>query len=276
MARTAKNPDETSPVEEKEAKSTIKVIVRMTQLLDALAARSGAVHLKELSLTTGLHPSTAHRILNVMCDQRMVERVDAGSYKLGIRLLELGNLFKQRISVREEALDYMHQLQNETGESVTLSIRHKDEVIFVERAVGSQSLMRVVHAYGARALLHVTATGKLFLADDGEAAWKTYAERTRLHALTSKSIESLSALQDELREIKRRGYAFEDQEEEVGVSCIGAGIRNDENRLVAGISVLAPSDRMKWAWAERVKDTADKISLAIGFLPPGQPANSAR
>ena len=143
MARTAKNPDETSPVEEKEAKSTIKVIVRMTQLLDALAARSGAVHLKDLSLTTGLHPSTAHRILNVMCDQRMVERVDAGSYKLGIRLLELGNLFKQRISVREEALDYMHQLQNETGESVTLSIRHKDEVIFVERAVGSQSLMRV-------------------------------------------------------------------------------------------------------------------------------------
>ncbi len=55
----------------------------------------------------------------------------------------------------------MHQLQNETGESVTLSIRHRDEVIFVERAVGSQSLMRVVHAYGARALLHVTATGKV-------------------------------------------------------------------------------------------------------------------
>ncbi len=65
-------------------------------------------------------------------------------------------------------------------------------------------------------------------------AWTTYAERTRLHALTARSIESLSALQDELREVKRRGYAFEDQEEEVGVCSIGAGVRNDENRLVAG------------------------------------------
>ncbi len=269
MARVAKILDNAGPTEEKETKSTIKVIVRMTQLLDALAARSGAVHLKDLSLTTGLHPSTAHRILNVLCDQRMVERVDAGSYKLGIRLLELGNLFKQRVSVREQALPYMHQLQNETGESVTLSIRHKDEVIFVERAVGSQSLMRVVHAYGARALLHVTATGKLFLADDGEAAWNSYAERTRMHALTAKSIDNFTSLQEEMREVKRRGYAFEDQEEEVGVGCIGAGIRNDENRLVAGISVLAPSDRMRWSWADRVKETADNISLAIGYLPPG-------
>lgn len=269
MARVAKKLEQGAPAEEKETKSTIKVIVRMTQLLDALAARTGAVHLKDLSVTTGLHPSTAHRILNVMCDHRMVERVDAGSYKLGIRLLELGNLFKQRVSVREEALPYMHQLQNETGESVTLSIRHRDEVIFVERAVGSQSLMRVVHAYGARALLHVTATGKLFLADDGEMAWTTYAERTRLHALTARSIESLSALQDELREVKRRGYAFEDQEEEVGVCSIGAGVRNDENRLVAGISVLAPSDRMRWSWAERVKEIADTISLAVGYLPAG-------
>ncbi len=267
MARVAKTQEQVGPTEEKETKSTIKVIVRMTQLLDALAARSGAVHLKDLSLTTGLHPSTAHRILNVLCDQRMVERVDAGSYKLGIRLLELGNLFKQRVSVREQALPYMHQLQNDTGESVTLSIRHKDEVVFVERAVGSQSLMRVVHAYGARALLHVTATGKLFLADDGEIAWSSYAERTRLHALTAKSIDNLTSLQDEMREVKRRGYAFEDQEEEVGVSCIGAGIRNDENRLVAGISVLAPSDRMRWAWADRVKETADSISFAIGYLP---------
>ncbi len=267
MARAPKILEPEEPGEEKETKSTIKVIVRMTHLLDALAASSGAVHLKDLSLTTGLHPSTAHRILGVMCDQRMVERVDAGSYKLGIRLLELGNLFKQRVSVREHALPYMQELQNETGESVTLSIRHRDEVIFVERAVGSQSLMRVVHAYGARALLHVTATGKLFLADDGEVAWVRYVERTRLHALTARSIETLTALQDELREVTRRGYAFEDQEEEAGVGCIGAGIRDDENRLVAGISVLAPSDRMRWSWADRVKEVADTISRQIGYSP---------
>jgi DNA-binding IclR family transcriptional regulator len=251
--------------EEKEHKSTIKVIVRMTQLLDALAARPGAVHLKDLSITTGLHPSTAHRILNVLCEHRMVERVDAGSYKLGIRLLELGNLFKQRLSVREEALPSMHVLQHQTGESVVLSIRQKDEVIFVERAVGTQSMMRVVHAYGARALLHVTASGKVFLAEDSDAHWRDYAERTRLHALTEKSIDNLTALEKELKEIKRLGYGIEDQEEEVGVSGIGAAIRNDEGKIVAGLSLLAPSDRMRWGWAAAVKETADRISQTIGF-----------
>jgi DNA-binding IclR family transcriptional regulator len=261
--------------EEKEHKSTIKVIVRMTQLLDALAARSGAVHLKDLSITTGLHPSTAHRILNVLCEQRMVERVDAGSYRLGIRLLELGNLFKQRLSVREEALPYMHQLQHQTSESVVLSIRQKDEVIFVERAVGTQSMMRVVHAYGARALLHVTATGKMFLAEDDEAQWRDYAERTRLHALTAKSIDNFTALEQELREVRRHGYALEDQEEEAGVCGIGASIRNDEGKMVAGLSLLAPSDRMRWSWAGLVKDTADSISRIIGYLPPHVADSSA-
>ncbi len=255
----------TTAHEEKETKSTIKVIVRMTQLLDALAAQPGAVHLKDLSSTTGLHPSTAHRILSVLCEHRMVERVDAGSYRLGIRLLELGNLFKQRLSVREEALPFMQQLQHYTAESVTLAIRLKDEVIFVERAVATQSMMRVVHTYGSRALLHVTAAGKCFLADEAAAAWRAYADRTRMHALTAKSIDNATALEEELALIKRRGYAFEDQEQEVGVCAIGSGIRNDEGKVVAAIQVSAPSDRMNWDWADRVKETAQEISLTIGY-----------
>jgi DNA-binding IclR family transcriptional regulator len=254
-----------APAEEKEQKSTIKVIVRMMQLLDTLAARPGAVHLKDLSLTTGLHPSTAHRILSVLCEHRMVERIDAGSYRLGIRLLELGNLFKHRLSVREEALPFMQELQHETGESVTLAIRQKDEVVFVEGAVGTQSTLRVVHAYGTRALLHVAAAGKVFLAEDGRDAWMGYGDRTRLLALTARSIDGVTALEEDLNEVKKRGYAFEDQEQEVGVSGIGAGIRNDDGRLVAAIQLSAPSDRINRNWASLVANTARKISLAIGY-----------
>jgi len=259
----------TAPAEEREQKSTIKVIVRMVQLLDALAARPGAVHLKDLSITTGLHPSTAHRILNVLCDHRMVERIDAGSYRLGIRLLELGNLFKQRLSVREVALPFMQELQHEIGESITLAIRYKDEVIFVERAIATQSMMRVVHTYGSRALLHVAAAGKVFLAEEGPEAWRLYGERTRLHALTAKSIDNYTALEEDLHEVRRRGYAFEDEEQEVGVSAIGAGIRNDEAKIVAAIQVSAPSDRMSWDWAPLAKDTAANISRAIGYQGSG-------
>ena len=86
------------------AKTSIQVIERMMALLDALANYSDPVSLKELSKVSGLHPSTAHRILNDMVVTRFVDRVEPGTYRLGMRLLELGNVVKSRLSVREAAL----------------------------------------------------------------------------------------------------------------------------------------------------------------------------
>lgn len=76
--------------------SAIQVINRMVSLLDVLSQSSEPVSLKTLSLSTGLHPSTAHRILNDLVGTRFVERIETGSYQLGMRLLELGNLVKAR------------------------------------------------------------------------------------------------------------------------------------------------------------------------------------
>ena len=90
----------------------IQVLERATTLLDALAAQTDPVTLKELSKTTGLHPSTAHRILNDLVVGRYVERVDNGLYQLGMRLLELGSLVKGRLNVREAAMDAMRALHH--------------------------------------------------------------------------------------------------------------------------------------------------------------------
>ena len=89
------------------AKTSIQVIERMVALLDALANYPDPVSLKELSKVSGLHPSTAHRILNDMVVTRFVDRVEPGTYRLGMRLLELGNVVKSRLSVREAELDSM-------------------------------------------------------------------------------------------------------------------------------------------------------------------------
>ncbi|MGN6704331.1 MAG: helix-turn-helix domain-containing protein, partial [Burkholderiaceae bacterium] len=88
-------------------KTSIQVIERMTTLLDALALYPDPVSLKELSRVTGLHPSTAHRILNDLVAKRFVDRAEPGSYRLGMRLLELGNIVKSRLDVREAALNFM-------------------------------------------------------------------------------------------------------------------------------------------------------------------------
>ena len=82
----------------------VQVIERMFTLIDVLAAREEAVSLKEISEKAGLHPSTAHRILNDLATGRFVDRPQPGSYRLGMRLLELGNLVKSRLNVRDAAL----------------------------------------------------------------------------------------------------------------------------------------------------------------------------
>lgn len=249
----------------KETKSSIQVIERMMNLLDALAGHQAPVNLKQLALQTGLHPSTAHRILGVMVENRLVDRIEPGTYRLGIRLLELGNLVKSRISVRQEALPHMQSLQQALGETVNLSVRHDDEVVYVERTTGSRSMMRVVQIIGARAPLHVTAVGKLFLAADGADQSARYVQRTGLPRYTDNTLTDPQRLAHELEAIRRQGYALDNEEAEKGVSCISAGIYNDEGRLVAGLSVSAPSDRLDKAWATQVRQTAEKISRAIGY-----------
>ena len=250
---------------EKGSKNSIQVIRRMMKLLDVLAQSPNAVSLKVLAASTELHPSTAHRILTAMINDNMVERVDAGSYRLGMRLLELGNLVKSRISVREQALPLMRELHAETNEAVNLSVRRDDEIVYIERSSSGRQLMRVVNIIGERAPLHITAVGKLFLLEDGPEGLKAYAERTKMPAPTKNSLASLSGLEKEIAKVKKEGVAFDNEEAELGVRCIGAGIRDDTGALIAGLSVSAPAERLKPQWATLVRETADRISRAIGY-----------
>lgn len=248
-----------------ESRNSIQVIERMTRLLQALARDAHPVALKRLAQVSGLHPSTAHRILGALVNDSLVERADPGSYRLGIRLLELGNLVKARISVRAHALPHMRELHAATGEAVNLSVRRDDEVVYVERASSDRSHMRVVNIIGARAPLHITAVGKLFLLEDGPEGLRSYSQRTRLPQFTRNTITSAGALERELERIRRSGYAVDNEEAELGVRCIGAGVRDDNGALVAGLSVSAPAERMKGAWSSLVRKTAENISRAIGY-----------
>ncbi len=247
------------------SKNSIQVIERMTRLLDALANSPAPVGLKQLAKAAALHPSTTHRILNAMVNDRLVERVGQGSYRLGMRLIELGNLAKSRVSVRELALPHMHELHAATGEAVNLSVRREDEIVYIERTSSGRSMMRVVNVIGGRAPLHITAVGKLFLLEDGAAGLREYAKRTKLPGSTRNSLTSLAALEKELDRVRRQGYAVDSEEAELGVRCIGAGIRDDNGTLIAGLSVSAPAERMKMTWSGLVKQTAESISRAIGW-----------
>ena len=251
--------------EQQEIKGSIQVIERMVSLLDALAERREPACLKTLAQATGLHPSTAHRILAAMTHSRLAERYDANNYVLGMRLLTLGNLVKARLKVREIALPFMEQLHVLVGESVNLGIRDEDEIIYIERTASGRSVVRVFYPLGARAPLHLTSLGKLFLAAENSDAVAAYAKRTGLPGQTVHSLTSLKALSHELNIVREQDFAYDNEEVEIGLRCLAAPIRNDQAQIIAGLSISAPADRHDPTWVERVKETGAAISTALGF-----------
>jgi DNA-binding IclR family transcriptional regulator len=254
--RKAESPLSTSP--------TIQVIERMFNLIDVLASREEAISLKEISERTGLHPSTAHRILNDLTLGRFVDRPEAGSYRLGMRLLELGNLVKGRLNVRDAALSPMRELHKLIQQPVNLSVRQGDEIVYIERAYSERSGMQVVRAIGARAPLHLTSVGKLFLAADDPIRVRGYASRTGLSGHTRNSITLLPVLERELSRVRENGIARDNEELELGVRCIAAGIYDDQGKLLAGLSISAPADRMNDDWVSKLQTTAQAISESLG------------
>lgn len=254
------------------ATPVIQVIERMFSLIEVLASREDAMSLKEISEKTGLHPSTTHRILNDLAVGRFVDRPEAGSYRLGMRLLELGNLVKGRLNVRDAAMTPMRELHKLTQQPVNLSMRQGDEIVYIERAYSERSGMQVVRAIGGRAPLHLTSTGKLFLAVDDPQRIRSYAARTGLAGHTRNSITQLPVLERELAKARQYGVARDNEELELGVRCMAAGIYDDQGKLIAGLSISAPADRLDDGWLPKLQTTAAEISDALGYSPDSTPS----
>lgn len=252
---------------------SIQVIERMARLLDALAAYSQPATLKIVAAHTGLHPSTAHRILAALAAEGFVER-DASGYRLGFKLAQLGARVRTDAHLEQHALPVMEALRDQLGETVNLTVREGDEVVYVARATTTRT-MRVEHVIGSRAPLHVTAVGKLMLGEAGEEECRAYAKRTRLPHFTPKTIANPEALLAESRICSARGYALDDEEAETGVGCIGVLIRDEQGAAVAGLSISAPVERRRNDWIPLVMEAGSRISERLGYLPAGAAAETA-
>lgn len=248
----------------KTASTSIQVIDRAVQLLDAITQADKPASLKILSAETGLHPSTAHRILAALGEHGLVERNEIGHYRLGAKLLNLASRVEQRVDLKREALPVMEWLRGELGETVNLTVRDGDEVVYVERA-SSHKMIRVEQVIGGHAPLHVTAVGKLFLARDGQTACLAYAQRTGLPGYTANTLTDPLQLWQAARQSREQGYALDNEEAELGVGCIGAPVFDAGGVMVAGLSVSAPIQRRRDDWIPLVIAAADRLSARLGY-----------
>lgn len=248
----------TTPV----SSGSIQVVDRLTALLEAIARNRDPVSLKILAAETALHPSTAFRILAAAIENGLVAR-EGSNYRLGIRLLQLGSRVASHQDLRREARPLMEALRDRIGETVNLTVREADEVVYLDRAL-PERMMRVEQRIGSRAPLHVTAVGKLMLGEGSESECRAYARRTGLPGYTRYSITDEEQLVQHVSGCVRAGFAYDDEEAETGVGCIGVLVHDDTGQIVAGLSISAPIERRRDEWVDALKAAARELTARLG------------
>ena len=253
-----------TPIPKPKPESRIQVIDRAAMLLDAMSRYSKPVKLKALSADTNLAPSTAYRILHSLIDNNFVDRDPSGEYQLNGRLLRLSNRQYTDIDLRKVAMPYMEKLRDKLGETINLTTREGDVIIYLEKAIPNR-MMHVQQIIGSRAPLHVTGVGKLMLGMGGVEGIKGYEHRTNLPAYTRKTFSTLDALTAECMQCVEQGYALDNEEAEMDVGCIGVLLYDRTGGIVAGLSISAPIERRKDEWIHDLVQAGKELSAELGY-----------
>ncbi len=201
------------------------------------------MRLAELTRLAGLSKPSVYRLMNTLEEFRLVSRgPGAGAYLPGPGLFQLADEGLERIDIRYLAGPELDELQRKTNETVHLALLEDGEVVYVDKRESTQTI-RMCSAVGRRAPVHCTGLGKAMLAFLSPTRQAEILRRRGLKQFTENTLTSVKALQRELAEIRRRGYALDVEEHEPDICCVGAPVFDYSGRVVAAISVTMPAFR---------------------------------
>jgi IclR family acetate operon transcriptional repressor len=216
----------------------VAAVERALAVLDALSNGTAELGTNEIARLTGINASTVSRLLATLASAGIVEHVpETGRYRLGLRLLQLGNTVLARLDLREVARPHLQELARTTGETATLSAPGERDAVtvdFVQSTASVQSVARV----GRPSIGHATATGKVLLAF-GDAELPP----GHLRAYTPRTITDRHDLERELERTRRRGYGEALGEREPDLNAIAAPVFSGRGELAAIVGVQGPSTR---------------------------------
>ena len=223
--------------------TVVKPVHNAIRILEVLGREEG-MGVTGISQLLELPKSSVHDILTTLHNEGLVEKDnDRSQYSLGLKLFELGNMARANLELRRIATPFLRSLNEDLDETVHLTILDGWEVLYIE-CFESVKQLRTYSVIGVRAPLHCTAVGKAILAYFSDKQVGQMIKAMGLPKFTENTITDRQRLDQDLAEIRRRGYAVDDAEHEEGVRCIGAPIRNHEAQVMASISVSGPSQRM--------------------------------
>ncbi len=249
---------------------TVDAAAKALDLLGVFSFREPRLSLAELATRTGIPRPTAFRLLTTLEQAGFVSKVH-GEYQLGIKCFVLGNIVSSTLDLREKAQPHLEALRDATGETAHLAVLETWQVLYLERLQSPHPIGFMRSRIGVVVPAYCTGLGKTLLAFKPEKEASAWLRTQTLKPMTPNTITAPRRLLKDLRAIRERGYAVDDQEHELGVRCIAAPVCDHAGEVVAAISVAGPANRMPRtlvgsAMAATIVAAARAISSELGAV----------
>ncbi len=241
---------------------------RALAVLEAIGGFDAEVGIVEVSERVELPVSTVHRLLVTLVYMGFViQSPETGRYRIGIRAFELGNAFLKQIHLPEVVRPVMRQMAHQAGETVNLAVRDGHAAVYIDQ-IDTDHILKLFTRTGTRVPLYCTGVGKVLLAGFADDELAAYLAGTEMTGRTPKTITTADRLQLEVRRVRTRRHAIDNEEFERGVRCVAAPIFDHRAETIAAISVSAPSQRLSdkelAGLLDLVDKAADRISTLLG------------
>ena len=246
------------------------MLERSLRAIELLARAPDGLSIAELSRQLSAPKSSVFNILATLEQTGYIRPSNgAGRHVLTMKLYRVGSATLARFSLKQVLHPLLSELAAHSGESANLGILDGAEAIYIDSIEGSERV-RVAVTAGERLELHCTALGKVLAAFLPPERLALLLKRRRLSARTPHTLKTRSALLAQFEQIRRQGYAFDDQEDHLDICCLAAPIRDDMGGVVAAVSLTAPKQRLPdEALAEKARlvlDVAGRMSDALGYM----------
>ncbi|WP_323036992.1 HTH-type transcriptional regulator BhcR [Pararhodobacter sp.] len=270
MARDARNLGRPRKFQDSTGQNTIQAVDRAIDVLEVLA-EGGTMTLTEIATVMDQSPATLYRVLTTFEARGMVERDSlTQEWSVGASTFRIGATFLRRSNVIARALPAMRALMEATGETSNLGIEKSDMVIFLSQVETHESI-RAFFPPGTQAPMHASGIGKALLSTFSEERLRRFLRACPFTRFTAQTIVSRDGFLAEVDQIRRQGYAFDNEEKSYGMRCIAAPIVSFQGQAVAGISISGPSHRVTPDTVERfgalVKAAGEEVSRSLGAAP---------
>lgn len=248
----------------------VQVLSKAAALLDQLA-NEGELSVARLAELTSEPKTTVHRLLSSLHSLGLVERsASSGTFRIGLKMLELGSSVLARFDERQAALPSLRRLHDETEQTVYLCVRDGYRAVCIDRIDG-RWVRSMVLQIGGSLPLHVGAAPRVLLAFEGPEVWERYLAQTDLLGMLSSTPLDREEFVRGLEEICRLGHAIADGDTAIGMAGIAAPVFDFTGRLRASISMSGPSGALlgasRGANVDAVVSAAAEISTSLGFHP---------